>query len=767
MPVNAVLPRRSLIALIGLAIAAFCGPAAARTEALLVGVSNYPAAAVGDAQLVGPKNDVALMIDTLRDLGLADSDMTVLADGLEETWIDRKPDGAPTKAGIMAALASLRDKVAAGDTAIIYLSGHGSQEPEIEPDKSPDPEVDGLNETFLPLDIGTWQNNATVENSLVDDELGAAVKAIRAKGATVWLIVDACHSGTLTRSAAGPGEPGDQVRKVEPSALGIPPEVIAAAKARAPKLRSGAGGITRRQSTIEDAGTPAEGEGDYVAFYAAHPDQLALQRNLPKSSAKGVEKRAHGVLTFALSQALRAGRAATYRDLAFAVMSGYQSWGAQAPVPLFEGDLADPVLGREDSGPRRYAVDLAGEKREIEGGIVDGIAVGSVYALSRADDAKDDIAGYVRITNVGTAASGIEAIEHDGVAAPDLAKLARGRLLVATLVEPAVAFTFTVARPDPASPSDAAGRNVLIAIDEIAAQSGETIDFNFIAPGAAADIGLFMSGGRLWLSPGGDPPTTEGRDRSPSVPLSAFSDPTKATGRVSQVLTRLAKAQNLIRISDTIDDKAVREALTIEAWLYRPELPAPAANAQAPDDVACPAYPKDKIPENALSFTEIAANGLDAPDLSHCDVVYFSMGNKGDKPIDVTPLYVDGEAAVSYAGPGEGLRLQPGEAARVIPVPIVTWSRKQKAPLPIGLERVLFFAVVQQERDAVPADFRYLAQPAATKVANRGGGASPLRDLLEGAAFGTGAKRSGSTGGIGETGVVQFRWRVRAPGEGS
>ncbi len=387
-------------------------------------------------------------------------------------------------------------------------------------------------------------------------------------------------------------------------------------------------------------------------------------------------------------------------------------------------------------------------------------------ALMRADDPKGEIVGYVRVTNVGTAAASIEPVEHDGLAAPDFARLAKGRLLVATLVEPAVAFTFTLARPDPASASDDGGRNVLAALDEMAAATGETIAFNFVPPGNAADVGLFISDGRLWLTPGGDPPTTEGRARSPSIPLSAFSDPTKATARVSQVLTRLAKAQNLIRISDTIDDKAVRGALTIDAWLFRPALPAPAADAKAPDDIACPAFPRDKIPEGAVSFAEIAANGLDAPDLGHCDVVYFSMGNKGEKPIDVTPLYVDGEAAVSYAGPGEGLRLQPGEAARVIPVPIITWSRKQKAPLPIGLERVLFFAVVQEGRDAVPADFRYLAQPAATQVANRGGGASPLRDLLEGAAFGTGARRSGGTGDIGETGVVQFRWRVRAPGEG-
>ncbi len=752
----------------GLAIAAslLAGPAAARTEALLVGVSNYPAASVGNLQLIGPKNDVALMIETLRTMGLPDEQMTVLADGLSETWIDRAADGEPTKQAIMDALARLAGDLGDGDTAIVYMSGHGSQSPESHSEAKAAPEVDGLDEIFLPLDIGKWSDTVgAVENSLVDDELGEAVRAIRARGATVWLIVDACHSGTLTRSASGLGEDGDQVRKVEPGALGIPAEAIAAAEAKAPKLRSG-GAPSKPQTAVEGAGTPGEGEGGYVAFYAAHPDQLALQRNLPKSFSKTVEKRAHGILTFALAEAIRSGRSSTYRDLAFAVLSGYQSWGAQAPVPLFEGDLAGPVLGVESTGPRRYAVDVTGDKPAIEGGVVDGIAVGAVYALARADDKKGEIQGYARVTDVGTAASTIEAVARDGVEAPDIAKLGRSRLIVATLVEPAVAFTFTVAKPDPATATDRGARNILEVLDKLVDGPGDTgIAFDLVDAGTEADLGLFVSDGRLWLAPGGDPPVTEGRDRTPSVPLSAFADPSKAEPRVKQVLTSLAKARNLIRIADTIDDKAVREALTVDAYLYRPELGTTPAAAKAPDDIDCPDYPKDKIADGAISFTEIAASGLDAPDLGHCDVVYFKLGNKGENPIDVTPLYVDGAGGIAYMGPGEGLRLLPGDQPRIVPVRIVTWSRKSKAPLPIGFERLLFFAVVQQGRDAVPADFRYLAQADATKVASRSLGDSALGALLNGAAFGMGAKRSASVGGIGEAGVVQFRWRVRAPGE--
>ena len=40
-----------------------------------------------------------------------------------------------------------------------------------------------------------------VENAIVDDEIRIWVSAIRATGALVWVIVDTCHAGTMTRGA--------------------------------------------------------------------------------------------------------------------------------------------------------------------------------------------------------------------------------------------------------------------------------------------------------------------------------------------------------------------------------------------------------------------------------------------------------------------------------------------------------------------------------------------------------------------------------------
>ena len=70
--------------------------ALARNLALLVGVSDYPKEMVGDLQLSGPRNDVALMASTLKGFGFADQDVTMLGDGLEKAGLPSAP--APTRA---------------------------------------------------------------------------------------------------------------------------------------------------------------------------------------------------------------------------------------------------------------------------------------------------------------------------------------------------------------------------------------------------------------------------------------------------------------------------------------------------------------------------------------------------------------------------------------------------------------------------------------------------------------------------------------------
>ena len=102
-----------------------------------------------------------------------------------------------TLAAIRAAFADLTEKAQPGDFIYLHFSGHGTQAPALDPDS----ELDGLDELFLPVDIGKWNDSVgAVENALVDDEIGALIDGLRAKGADVWVVFDSCPSGTATRS---------------------------------------------------------------------------------------------------------------------------------------------------------------------------------------------------------------------------------------------------------------------------------------------------------------------------------------------------------------------------------------------------------------------------------------------------------------------------------------------------------------------------------------------------------------------------------------
>ena len=120
------------------------GAAVAReNHALLVGVSAYETL---DERfwLVGPANDVVLVREYLTSnphVPFAEANVTVLADGVE---------GSPTLAAIRQAMADLAGKVGPEDFVYLHFSGHGSQAPAT----ADESELDGLDELFLPVDIG-------------------------------------------------------------------------------------------------------------------------------------------------------------------------------------------------------------------------------------------------------------------------------------------------------------------------------------------------------------------------------------------------------------------------------------------------------------------------------------------------------------------------------------------------------------------------------------------------------------------------------------
>jgi hypothetical protein len=152
-------------------------------RALLIGIDRYRAAPTVPA-LEGCVNDVRLMRGILEEqFGFPPEQVTLLAD--EEA----------TRDAILAALDALVAQTRTDDVVVIHYAGHGSQMTDREGD-----EASGLDNTIMPVDSEGWSGD---NRDITDDELHLRLAALGRRTSYVTLIVDACHSATITRDAFG------------------------------------------------------------------------------------------------------------------------------------------------------------------------------------------------------------------------------------------------------------------------------------------------------------------------------------------------------------------------------------------------------------------------------------------------------------------------------------------------------------------------------------------------------------------------------------
>lgn len=304
---------RGVSVLICLAVPFAAGLAKAADHALLVGVSDYPNLPKR-LWLRGPGNDVALMSQTLQTLGFEPSRMRKL--------VSRAGAGQePTRRNILQAMAQMRVDVQPGDHVVLYLAGHGSQQPQPADHGNRPTEADGLDEVFLPADVDRWQGGTSdkaIPNALLDDEIGEWIDAIVDRGATVWAVFDTCHAGGMARGR------GARIRAVQGVELGLPPARSAPAKPTAKLAR-------------------AQGRTDgRVLAFAARAHEATGEEWLPQGAPLG-SNRLHGVFTFHLAQALKSMPRATANGLEQAVRAAYARERRIAPTPEFKGDTAIPL----------------------------------------------------------------------------------------------------------------------------------------------------------------------------------------------------------------------------------------------------------------------------------------------------------------------------------------------------------------------------------------------------------------------------------------
>jgi hypothetical protein len=312
-------------------------------RALLIGVTEYPTLP-RRLQLAGPRNDVLAWLTWLASrhaTHTAAQDIRVVADGVEF-------EGAklPTRAAILGALDECVAHARMGDFQLVYFAGHGSQTPQ--PSKAAQSELDGLDEIFLPRDVGRWNGETgRVENAIIDDEIGVRLDAMRAKGTNIFAVFDCCHAATMARAAFGM-----RVRGVTPLDLGVPSRATSQNIPTSPMRGNSSAKVNSHESVGAQVLKKGGRIGSSAVFYAAHGHQAAMEETFPKHRTSAtvdarsplktvVKTQWHGVFSWHLLKSLEGrqdalGNRAAMQRLAKDVVNRYASERRISQTPRFE-----------------------------------------------------------------------------------------------------------------------------------------------------------------------------------------------------------------------------------------------------------------------------------------------------------------------------------------------------------------------------------------------------------------------------------------------
>ncbi len=270
--------------------------------AVIVGVNDYAAFGPDDpgGDLLGAEHDARSFREVLRGRWGFAPERTRLLVGSEAT-----------KDAIREALAVwLPARVTPGDEVVFYFAGHGAQVLDEDGD-----EPDGLDETLCPWDVLA----DSPINDIRDDELRTWLAAIPTRNVSV--VVDACHSGTVTRLHSS----------LRPRRLGRSLEAVS-------------GGLAPRGDVAPRAVEPSESfETGVVEFTAAAPWEAALEG--PFGTDERGEPVAGGIFTAHLVRALWEAPARATYDMVYRRVAAAMRAGQIDQVPQLSGEIDRPVFG--------------------------------------------------------------------------------------------------------------------------------------------------------------------------------------------------------------------------------------------------------------------------------------------------------------------------------------------------------------------------------------------------------------------------------------
>lgn len=665
--------------------------------ALIIACSKYDF--LEGADLVGTANDVPLMRNLLlTKFNFAKQNVTVLDEKSGKT------SHRPLFKNIQREFQALAKRVKSGDRVVVLFSGHGSQIPDNDPDNPEDPEPDGLDEILCPADLKPEFDlkTSSLPNAIRDDDMGEWLMAIRKKGASVWVIIDACHSGSAVR--------GTQVtRQIRPETL-VPEDALRAARDRAPKTR-GANDNTssfeiRAATDLDQSQITAETPklGGLAAIYAAQPHEPTIELPMPHDEFGAPMQ---GLLTYTLVKTLTQSTGKlTYTELVRRIHDQYvYDLGLSGPKPLVEGsDRHKEVLGRKEWPERsRFVLENRAGSYHINAGQLHGVTKGAVFAVFAPLDARqpDKPTGYVRVSKGALTDSTVVPCKFEQTPRND-ALLNSSRCELVQIDYGSFRLKVALDGSDDSlglqlkKMSEAEGSLVELVADPKQAEW-------LIRPVEKKQLLLVPAAG--WF----EPLDAENSSFGP-VP-----NDEKAIEWLEQRLVRIARAKSLLRISGAsraqrqrgwLTDLLKGNATTVKVELLRLKDEGDAEGEPIKSD-------KAKI------------------ELKAGDLIAIRVTNRSRHAIDFSLLFVDSGFGIDPIFPAPGRvvdnRLNPNKSFTVGPMEIEGNS--------FGLEHVVVIAL---KAEGQPVEFSWLAQDSIERIHNArsAGVEGPLDQLFQQAMFG-------------------------------
>jgi hypothetical protein len=649
-------------------------------HALLIGVSHYEN--FPESSLIGPANDVSLMQQVLVKKGFAENNIQIIADNVTTAL--------PTRHNILTALEALAKIVTKEDFVYLHFAGHGSQQPATKSSSK----HDGIEEIFLPRDVGYWQENGSVKNAIVDKDINEYLKKLLKKCGFVWIVFDCCHSGSMTRAAL-PIVENVRNRQLDPETLGIPSSKLKVTQTHA---------VTDRAAKWNFDSNFAS---NFVGYYAAQASETTLEMPLPLHNPE----KTYGLFTYTLAEMLTNYDDISYRQAAQLILNLYAAHNtSKETTPLFEGSLDKSVLGNIPAEvAQQWLIEEKDNKFKIEAGQLHQLAEESILAII-PNPASNQVLGYVKITRADLFESEIKSVEYDNKPAlKDIPQAAYARL-----VAPKIDFTLLVALPPEPSgeinDKEERARQVLKDFVDgkhdtcVKTEDGKQACVNIKwvkADNIAADLRLLLQSNKLWLLPtDAELIETNDNNRTSSINLDKTEDALRDT--LIDSFLRIARVRNLLRLSTHLsaNDTRLKVGIRIDQGEGYKEL------------------------DISKTLTLYDGTKIELP-----------VNNSGNTPIDVTILYIDSQYGIHTKYP-EGLEFNRIEAQRGIEdgTEMLLSVNEQTG---IGMEYLMVISVQAKSKRMV-SNFDFLSQPSIPAERNRQGTdeQESLYDLFSEAVFG-------------------------------